>query len=143
MRTLLHLHDFGPHPVHPRPRLQCVAPDEPAARWPVVPHSAAQVHHGNGTQSLFWEDDRVLFISLHQDGNYPLNSGERWLLGPVAWRMGGGGWLQEPGATVTCPMGACPDPSIQSQTCGAPEAAQHALAAPPHARARPRAPTPP
>ncbi|WIA41232.1 hypothetical protein OEZ86_004845 [Tetradesmus obliquus] len=33
------------------------------------------VHHGNGTQEMFWEDDRVLFISIHQDSNYPLNSG--------------------------------------------------------------------
>ncbi len=24
------------------------------------------VHHGNGTQHMFEEDDRVLFISLHQ-----------------------------------------------------------------------------
>lgn len=33
------------------------------------------VHHGNGTQQIFWEDDRVLLISLHQDSNYPLHSG--------------------------------------------------------------------
>ena len=33
------------------------------------------VHHGNGTQQAFYEDDRVLFISIHQDSNYPLNSG--------------------------------------------------------------------
>eukprot|EP00775_Hariotina_reticulata_P006584 gene6584-6812_t len=33
------------------------------------------VHHGNGTQSIFYENDRVLFISLHQDSNYPLHSG--------------------------------------------------------------------
>jgi acetoin utilization deacetylase AcuC-like enzyme len=33
------------------------------------------VHHGNGTQKIFEEDDRVLFISIHQAGNYPLNSG--------------------------------------------------------------------
>jgi acetoin utilization deacetylase AcuC-like enzyme len=25
-----------------------------------------QVHHGNGTQKVFWEDDRVLFVSLHR-----------------------------------------------------------------------------
>ena len=36
------------------------------------------VHHGNGTQKAFYEDDRVLFISLHQDSNYPIGSG-RWL----------------------------------------------------------------
>lgn len=33
------------------------------------------VHHGNGTQHIFEEDDRVLFISIHQDSNYPLHSG--------------------------------------------------------------------
>eukprot|EP00775_Hariotina_reticulata_P006585 gene6585-6813_t len=33
------------------------------------------VHHGNGTQQIFYEDDRVMFISLHQDSNYPLHSG--------------------------------------------------------------------
>lgn len=34
------------------------------------------VHHGNGTQAMFVEDPRVLFISVHQAGNYPLFSGE-------------------------------------------------------------------
>jgi acetoin utilization deacetylase AcuC-like enzyme len=29
------------------------------------------VHHGNGTQSAFWADPSVLFISLHQDDLYP------------------------------------------------------------------------
>lgn len=29
------------------------------------------VHHGNGSQDLFWEDDRVLYISLHQWPLYP------------------------------------------------------------------------
>ncbi|KAF8062643.1 histone deacetylase-like amidohydrolase [Scenedesmus sp. PABB004] len=33
------------------------------------------VHHGNGTQEAFWEDPRVLFVSLHQDSNYPIGSG--------------------------------------------------------------------
>lgn len=35
------------------------------------------VHHGNGTQSVFWDDPDVLTISLHQDGLYPLDSGRR------------------------------------------------------------------
>jgi acetoin utilization deacetylase AcuC-like enzyme len=34
------------------------------------------VHHGNGTQKIFEADPRVLFISLHQDSNYPLHSGK-------------------------------------------------------------------
>ena len=29
------------------------------------------VHHGNGTQSIFWEDPRVLFVSSHQFPWYP------------------------------------------------------------------------
>ena len=29
------------------------------------------VHHGNGTQAVFYDDPSVLFISLHQDGLYP------------------------------------------------------------------------
>jgi acetoin utilization deacetylase AcuC-like enzyme len=29
------------------------------------------VHHGNGTQAAFYEDDRVLFVSLHQHPFYP------------------------------------------------------------------------
>ncbi|EGZ10503.1 hypothetical protein PHYSODRAFT_261835 [Phytophthora sojae] len=33
------------------------------------------VHHGNGTQEAFYEDDNVLFVSLHQDNNYPADSG--------------------------------------------------------------------
>ena len=33
------------------------------------------VHHGNGTQACFWDDPSVLTISLHQDNNFPPNSG--------------------------------------------------------------------
>jgi len=33
------------------------------------------VHHGNGTQTVFWDDPSVLAISLHQDGLYPALSG--------------------------------------------------------------------
>jgi acetoin utilization deacetylase AcuC-like enzyme len=33
------------------------------------------VHHGNGTQDIFYGDDSVLFVSLHQDGLYPAGSG--------------------------------------------------------------------
>lgn len=29
------------------------------------------VHHGNGTQEIFWEDPNVLYISLHQAPLYP------------------------------------------------------------------------
>jgi acetoin utilization deacetylase AcuC-like enzyme len=33
------------------------------------------VHHGNGTQATFWDDDSVLFISLHQWPFYPGSGG--------------------------------------------------------------------
>lgn len=33
------------------------------------------VHHGNGTQEAFYGEKRVLFISLHQEGLYPADSG--------------------------------------------------------------------
>jgi acetoin utilization deacetylase AcuC-like enzyme len=33
------------------------------------------VHHGNGTQKIFWEDPSVLTISSHQDNWYPPDSG--------------------------------------------------------------------
>jgi acetoin utilization deacetylase AcuC-like enzyme len=29
------------------------------------------VHHGNGTQAAFWDDPRVLYVSLHQSPLYP------------------------------------------------------------------------
>lgn len=34
------------------------------------------VHHGNGTQDIFYEDESVFFVSIHQDRNYPLYGGE-------------------------------------------------------------------
>jgi acetoin utilization deacetylase AcuC-like enzyme len=43
------------------------------------------VHHGNGTQSAFYEDDSVLFVSTHQDGIYPM-SGEVEEIGDEAGR---------------------------------------------------------
>ena len=35
------------------------------------------VHHGNGTQDVFWEDDQVLYVSLHGDPDhlFPFFSG--------------------------------------------------------------------
>jgi acetoin utilization deacetylase AcuC-like enzyme len=29
------------------------------------------VHHGNGTEAIFWDDERVCYVSTHQDGLYP------------------------------------------------------------------------
>lgn len=33
------------------------------------------VHHGNGTEAIFLDDPEVLTISLHQEWNYPLDTG--------------------------------------------------------------------
>jgi acetoin utilization deacetylase AcuC-like enzyme len=33
------------------------------------------VHHGNGTQEIFWDDPSVLFVSLHQWPFYPGSGG--------------------------------------------------------------------
>lgn len=33
------------------------------------------VHHGNGTEALFYDRSDVLTISIHQEGNYPMESG--------------------------------------------------------------------
>jgi acetoin utilization deacetylase AcuC-like enzyme len=33
------------------------------------------VHHGNGTQGIYWDRPDVLTISLHQNNCYPVNSG--------------------------------------------------------------------
>jgi acetoin utilization deacetylase AcuC-like enzyme len=34
------------------------------------------VHHGNGTEAIFYDRDDVLSISLHQEHNYPLDTGD-------------------------------------------------------------------
>ena len=39
------------------------------------------VHHGNGTEAIFWDDPNVLTISLHQDRNYPLDTGDLSAMG--------------------------------------------------------------
>ncbi len=33
------------------------------------------VHHGNGTEAIFYDEAEVLTISLHQERNYPLDTG--------------------------------------------------------------------
>ncbi|MEO1001165.1 MAG: class II histone deacetylase, partial [Pseudomonadota bacterium] len=52
------------------------------------------VHHGNGTEAVFWEDPEVLTISIHQDRNFPLDTGG------VTARGGGAG----EGANVNIPL---------------------------------------
>jgi len=34
------------------------------------------VHHGNGTEAIFYDDPDVLTISIHQDRNYPMDTGD-------------------------------------------------------------------
>jgi len=52
------------------------------------------VHHGNGTQDAFWDDNETLFISLHQDNNYPTGTG-------ALTELGGSG---SEGTTINIPM---------------------------------------
>lgn len=42
------------------------------------------VHHGNGTQDIFWNDDRVLFASTHEYPAYPGSGGAREIGGTDA-----------------------------------------------------------
>lgn len=49
-----------------------------AARWLVKQHQLKRVlivdwdvHHGNGTQDIFWDDPSVIYLSLHKKYHYP------------------------------------------------------------------------
>lgn len=42
------------------------------------------VHHGNGTQDLFWDDPRVLYVSTHQSPLYPGSGAVTDCGGPTA-----------------------------------------------------------
>jgi acetoin utilization deacetylase AcuC-like enzyme len=53
------------------------------------------VHHGNGTQAIFWEEPRVGFLSIHRWPFYPGT-------GSADERGGGDGW----GTTVNLPIEA-------------------------------------
>jgi acetoin utilization deacetylase AcuC-like enzyme len=53
------------------------------------------VHHGNGTQDIFWDDPRVLYVSTHQWPLYPGTGAVRETGGPEA-----------PGTTVNIPLPA-------------------------------------
>ncbi|MEO1003461.1 MAG: histone deacetylase [Cyanobacteria bacterium J06638_7] len=56
------------------------------------------LHHGNGTQAIFWSDPSVLYASVHEWGNYP-GSG-------AAGERGAGAGL---GFTLNCPLPAFSD----------------------------------
>ncbi len=51
------------------------------------------VHHGNGTQAIFWDDPRVLFVSTHLSGHYPFTGFVEESGGPNA-----------PGGTINVPL---------------------------------------
>ena len=34
------------------------------------------VHHGNGTEAIFYDDPNVLTVSMHQEGNFPPDKGD-------------------------------------------------------------------
>jgi acetoin utilization deacetylase AcuC-like enzyme len=51
------------------------------------------VHHGNGTQAVFWDDPRVLYVSTHQ-----------WPLYPGSGRVSETGGREAPGLTVNVPL---------------------------------------
>ena len=42
------------------------------------------VHHGNGTQAIFWDDPHVLYVSTHQWPLYPGSGGAREIGGEAA-----------------------------------------------------------
>jgi acetoin utilization deacetylase AcuC-like enzyme len=57
------------------------------------------VHHGNGTQDIFWDDDSVLYASLHQAGIFPGTGGqyeqrETTINVPLAPGLGDAAWLE-------------------------------------------------
>jgi acetoin utilization deacetylase AcuC-like enzyme len=52
------------------------------------------IHHGNGTQDLFWTDPDVLYVSVHQENWYPAGTG-------AVDEVGGPG---AEGATVNIPL---------------------------------------
>jgi acetoin utilization deacetylase AcuC-like enzyme len=45
------------------------------------------VHHGNGTQDIFWDDPRVLYVSTHQWPLYPGTGRVEEVGGPNAWGL--------------------------------------------------------
>jgi acetoin utilization deacetylase AcuC-like enzyme len=61
------------------------------------------VHHGNGTQAIFWDDPRVLYVSTHQ-----------WPAYPGTGRVEESGGTGAPGLTINVPLppGATGDAAV-------------------------------
>ncbi len=74
----------GHHATHRRPMGFCLFNNAAvAARYAQAVHGIENVlivdwdvHHGNGTQDIFWKDNRVFFLSTHQSPHYP-GTGDR------------------------------------------------------------------
>ena len=45
------------------------------------------VHHGNGTEAIYLDDPDVLTVSIHQDRNYPLDTGRADVRGPAGTNL--------------------------------------------------------
>jgi acetoin utilization deacetylase AcuC-like enzyme len=76
---------------------------EGAARVAIVDFD---VHHGNGTEEIFWDDDTVFYASLHQWGIFPGSGGpdvqrETTLNVPLQPGLGDEDWLAAFDAQVT------------------------------------------
>ena len=65
------------------------------------------VHHGNGTQDIFWDDPNVLYVSTHQSPAYPGTG-----------RADETGGAQAPGLTLNFPLppGATGDVALAAST---------------------------
>ena len=71
--------------------IQAARAAQKAERFAVVDWD---VHHGNGTEHIFYDDPDVLTISVHQERNYPLDTGD-------AGDIGG---TQAQGANMNIPL---------------------------------------
>lgn len=85
------------------------------------------VHHGNGTQAIFWRDPGVLFVSLHQEYWYP-GTGSPQEVGegpgeglttnlPLPAETGDGGY-EEALTEVVLPLGAAYKPDFLVVSAG-------------------------
>ncbi|MGH7541601.1 MAG: histone deacetylase family protein [Gemmatimonadota bacterium] len=87
-----------------------------AARWAIESGAAERplivdwdVHHGNGTQAVFWTDPDVFYLSMHQSPLYPGTGGSD--------ETGGG---EGRGATLNLPMppGLEPEAYVEALIAG-------------------------